>query len=76
MRYRQKPQAACLPWQVRADAGQRVALALIEAAYGYAAAPSANLSGKPSPTTMAGHVAEDLSGRIEMVLDGGAAVSV
>ncbi len=50
----------------------RVALALIEAAGGYVAAPSANLSGKPSPT-MAGHVAEDLSGRIEMVLDGGAA---
>ncbi len=49
-----------------------IALALIDAAGGYVAAPSANLSGKPSPT-LAEHVAEDLSGRIEMVLDGGAA---
>ncbi len=35
------------------------------------AAPSANRSGKPSPTT-AGHVFEDLNGRIELVIDGGA----
>lgn len=35
------------------------------------AAPSANLSGKPSPTT-AGHVAEDMMGRINMIVDGGA----
>ncbi|NLA84480.1 MAG: threonylcarbamoyl-AMP synthase [Clostridiales bacterium] len=34
------------------------------------AAPSANRSGKPSPTT-AGHVLEDLNGRIPMILDGG-----
>ena len=34
------------------------------------AAPSANLSGRPSPTT-ARHVIEDMSGRIEMILDGG-----
>ncbi|WP_434310636.1 L-threonylcarbamoyladenylate synthase [Hominifimenecus sp. rT4P-3] len=34
------------------------------------AAPSANLSGRPSPTT-AEHVIQDLSGRIEMILDGG-----
>jgi len=34
------------------------------------AAPSANRSGKPSPTTAA-HVITDLSGRIPMVLDGG-----
>lgn len=33
------------------------------------AAPSANLSGKPSPTT-AGHVADDLSGRIDAVVCG------
>lgn len=37
----------------------------------YIAAPSANLSGKPSPTT-AQHVIEDMSGRIDMILDGGA----
>ena len=47
-----------------------VALALIRAAGGYIAAPSANTSGRPSPTT-AQHVAEDLSGKIEMILDGG-----
>ncbi|MDD6154298.1 MAG: L-threonylcarbamoyladenylate synthase [Eubacteriales bacterium] len=34
------------------------------------AAPSANLSGKPSPTT-AMHVMDDLAGRIEAVIDGG-----
>lgn len=34
------------------------------------AAPSANSSGRPSPTT-AGHVKEDLNGRIDMILDGG-----
>ena len=34
------------------------------------AAPSANLSGRPSPTT-AQHVWQDLAGRIEMILDGG-----
>ena len=34
------------------------------------AAPSANLSGRPSPTTYK-HVMEDLSGRIEYIIDGG-----
>lgn len=34
------------------------------------AAPSANLSGKPSPTT-AQHVLEDLNGKIPLILDGG-----
>ena len=34
------------------------------------AAPSANLSGRPSPTTAA-HVYEDMKGRIPMILDGG-----
>lgn len=34
------------------------------------AAPSANLSGKPSPTA-AHHVAQDLDGRVDMILDGG-----
>lgn len=47
-----------------------VALALIEAAGGYVAAPSANRSGKPSPT-LAKYVMEDMDGRIDMVLDGG-----
>lgn len=35
------------------------------------AAPSANTSGKPSPT-MGEHVYEDMNGRIPMILDGGA----
>lgn len=46
------------------------ALAFIRAAGGYVAAPSANLSGRPSPT-LAKHVKEDLGGRVEMILDGG-----
>ena len=47
-----------------------IARALIDAGGGYIAAPSANTSGRPSPTR-AEHVKEDLSGRIEMILDGG-----
>lgn len=35
------------------------------------AAPSANLSGSPSPTT-AGHVWQDMNGRIDAIIDGGA----
>ncbi len=45
-----------------------VAKAFIEAAGGYVAAPSANRSGRPSPTS-AKYVAEDMTGRIEMILD-------
>lgn len=47
-----------------------VALAVITAAGVPLAAPSANLSGKPSPTT-AQHVMRDLSGKIPMIIDGG-----
>lgn len=47
-----------------------VAAALIRAAGGFVSAPSANTSGRPSPTT-AEHVAEDLTGKIDMILDGG-----
>lgn len=47
-----------------------VARALIRAGGGYIAAPSANTSGRPSPTK-ASHVKEDLDGRIEMIIDGG-----
>lgn len=36
------------------------------------AAPSANLSGSPSPTT-ARHVLEDMDGRVDMIIDGGEA---
>lgn len=47
-----------------------VALALIKDLGSPIAAPSANLSGRPSPTT-ANHVIKDLSGKIEVILDGG-----
>jgi L-threonylcarbamoyladenylate synthase len=47
-----------------------VALALIEAADLPIAAPSANVSGRPSPTT-AHHVAHDLDGKISGIIDGG-----
>ncbi len=43
---------------------------LIEYAGGFVAAPSANLSGRPSPT-QARFVLEDLDGRVDMILDGG-----
>ncbi len=47
-----------------------VALKLIKLAKVPVAAPSANLSGKPSPTT-GYHVLKDLRGKISMVIDGG-----
>lgn len=43
---------------------------IILAGGGYVAAPSANTSGRPSPTNAA-HVEEDLDGRIDMIVDGG-----
>jgi L-threonylcarbamoyladenylate synthase len=48
----------------------KVALELIKQSGCPIAAPSANLAGKPSPTT-AQHVYEDLNGRIDAILDGG-----
>lgn len=47
-----------------------IALKLIEQSGCLIAAPSANTSGKPSPTEAA-HVALDLDGKIPMILDGG-----
>ena len=47
-----------------------IARAVIDAGGGYIAAPSANTSGRPSPTK-ASHVEEDLCGKIDMILDGG-----
>lgn len=47
-----------------------IAHRLIELADIPVAAPSANLSGKPSTTTVS-HVIEDMNGRIDMILDGG-----
>jgi len=48
----------------------KIALALINALGHPIAAPSANLSGRPSGTT-AGHVLQDFAGKIDMILDGG-----
>ncbi|MBC7250438.1 MAG: threonylcarbamoyl-AMP synthase [Anaerolineae bacterium] len=72
------PRAAAVPSNVTAGldtVGVRmpahaVALALIRAAGTPIAAPSANLFGRPSPTT-AQHVLEDLGGRVDLILDGG-----
>ncbi|HUU88205.1 MAG TPA: L-threonylcarbamoyladenylate synthase [Candidatus Glassbacteria bacterium] len=48
----------------------KVALALIKKSKCPIAAPSANISGKPSPT-LAKHVFDDLNGKIDAILDGG-----
>ncbi len=54
---------------VRMPAGA-IALELIRRAATPIAAPSANRSGRPSPTSAA-HVSDDLGGRIDMIVDGG-----
>ena len=48
----------------------KIALELIRKSGCLIAAPSANTSGRPSPTE-ASHVKEDMDGRIAMILDGG-----
>ena len=47
-----------------------VARELIRASGGFVAAPSANISGRPSPTEVK-YVIEDMSGRIGAIIDGG-----
>jgi L-threonylcarbamoyladenylate synthase len=47
-----------------------IARKLIRAGGGYVSAPSANTSGRPSPST-AQHVADDMTGKIDMIIDGG-----
>ena len=47
-----------------------IARELIEAGGGFVAAPSANTSGRPSPT-LASHVIEDLGGKVDVIIDGG-----
>lgn len=72
------PKAACIPDEVSAGldtVGIRlpshpVARALIHEAGVPLAAPSANLSGRPSTTT-SGHVMEDLGGKIPAIVEGG-----
>lgn len=69
----------CIPPEVRAGLptvavrcpSHPVAHALIAEAGVPIAAPSANLSGKPSPTCAA-HVWDDMNGRVDMLIDGGA----
>ena len=47
-----------------------IAIALIKASGLPIAAPSANSSGRSSPT-LASHVYEDLNGKIDLIIDGG-----
>lgn len=56
---------------IRLPANQ-IARSLIACSGVFVAAPSANISGKPSPTK-AEHVIKDLSGKVEMIIDGGKA---
>lgn len=70
--------ADCVPLKTTGGLGtvavrmpsNKIARALIEASGGYIAAPSANRSGRPSPT-VAKYVIEDLEGRVDMIIDGG-----
>ena len=72
------PKRDCIPYSVTGGLdsvairvpSHPVAHALCEAAGVPIAAPSANLSGKPSPTSAA-HVIADLDGRVDVILDGG-----
>ena len=72
------PKGAAVPDEVSAGLdtvairfpAHKTAQAIIKAAGVPLAAPSANISGSPSPTT-AFHVMSDLNGRIDAVLDGG-----
>lgn len=72
------PKKACIPAQVTAGLNtvalrmpdNPVALALLETAGIPVAAPSANTSGRPSPTTV-DHVLRDLDGKVDVVVDGG-----
>lgn len=72
------PKRDIIPYEVTAGLNtvaircpiHKVANKLIEVAGIPIAAPSANTSGKPSPTT-ANHVFDDMNGRIPLILDGG-----
>lgn len=70
--------AACVPYETTGGLdtvavrmpGHAGALTFLKRAGVPVAAPSANISGRPSPTRAA-HVREDLDGIIDMVIDGG-----
>ena len=65
-----KSVSAGLPTVAARMPANKIALEMIRFSSSPVAAPSANRSGRPSPTTAA-HVLNDLDGRIEMILDGG-----
>ncbi len=73
------PKANCVPYETTGGLdtvavrfpSHKIAQKLIEYSGGYVAAPSANISGKPSPT-QAKYVIEDMEGRVEAIVDGGA----
>lgn len=70
--------AACVPYETTGGLDtvavrmpeHEGALAFLRAAQVPVAAPSANTSGRPSPT-LAQHVKDDLAGKIDMLIDGG-----
>ncbi|WP_083943550.1 L-threonylcarbamoyladenylate synthase [Caldicellulosiruptor naganoensis] len=72
------PKKECIPDNVTAGLdtvgirmpSNKIALELIKLAGVPVAAPSANVSGKPSPTE-AQHVIEDLFGKVDVIIDGG-----
>lgn len=72
------PKRDCIPYSVTGGLdtvavrcpSHPVAHKLIELCGAPIAAPSANLSGKPSPTS-ARYVIEDMRGRVDMIIDGG-----
>lgn len=72
------PKKSCIPNEVTGGLdtvavrcpSNEIARRIIEASGVPVAAPSANSSGKPSPTT-ASHVLHDLDGKIDMIVDGG-----
>ncbi len=71
--------SACVPYETTGGLdtvavrmpSDEIAREMIRRGGGYIAAPSANTSGRPSPTT-AQHVYEDMDGKIPLILDGGA----
>ena len=72
------PKKECIPYSVTGGLdtvavrvpSNPLARAFIDACGLPIAAPSANISGKPSPTK-AEHVIHDLDGRVDMIIDGG-----
>lgn len=72
------PKKACIPYEVTGGLdtvavripSHPIARRLIELAGVPIAAPSANLSGKPSPTSYQ-HIVHDLDGVVDMLIDGG-----